>query len=371
MKIAEVISDTNVGGAGILLLNRLECTDLEKYQTYVLVPENSKLIERFEKIGVNVIQVDCEGDNSWSWKDVKKYKKILEAVSLDVINCHGCLSARVASKEIGVPVKICTRHCVFPVKLKDRIWGAVNDRLSDAFVAVAYAAKRNLIDMGIREEKIHVVINGAKPLGLISPREREELRAKLGIRKNTLVLVMCARLERYKGHKCFLRAIRLLVEKGFDCVGLLVGEGSEREALEKYSSELGISDRIRFVGFVCDVSPYVNIADVNVNCSVGTETSSLALSEGMSIGLPAVVSDYGGNPYMVKNMENGLVFSANDPEALARCIKKISSDKKLYSQMSKSARLRFETELNSKSMTEKTLSLYDRLFEAYRTRNQS
>ena len=366
MKIAEVITDTNIGGAGVLLLNRLRCTDFEKYQTYVLVPQNSKLISKLGCIGVNVVPVECDGDNSWSLKDVKTYKRILKKIAPDVINCHGCLSARVAAKSIGVPVKICTRHCVFPITLKDKIWGTANDRLSDAFIAVAYAAKENLTEMGIREEKIHVVINGAEELREIPADEREALRQKIGIEKDTAVLIMCARLEKYKGHKCLFNALRVLAESGCNCFALLVGDGSERNALEEYSLKLGVRDKVEFVGFVDDVAPYFNIADINVNCSTGTETSSLALSEGMSLCLPSIVSDYGGNPYMVKNTQNGLIFSGNDSNDLARCIKKLSTDKKLYDKMSENARLRFETELNSKSMTDKTILLYEKLFRKVR-----
>jgi glycosyltransferase involved in cell wall biosynthesis len=106
----------------------------------------------------------------------------------------------------------------------------------------------------------------------------------------------------------------------------------------------------------------MEIADINVNCSVGTETSSLALSEGMSIGLPAVVSDYGGNPYMVRHGENGFVYPCGDTHIMAEYIIKLVGDRELYEKMSMAARRRFADELNAKSMTEKTTSLYTSLY---------
>ena len=101
----------------------------------------------------------------------------------------------------------------------------------------------------------------------------------------------------------------------------------------------------------------MNIADINVNCSIGTETSSLALSEGMSIGVPCVVSDYGGNPYMVRDGENGYVYRAGDSEDLAAKIEKIK-DGQDYDRLSKNCKSRFERELNALSMSEKTQRLY-------------
>ena len=128
---------------------------------------------------------------------------------------------------------------------------------------------------------------------------------------------------------------------------------SLKESVKKYDLE----DKVIFTGFVDDVSPFMNIADVNVNCSIGTETSSLALSEGMSLGIPCVVSDYGGNPYMVRDGENGYVYRAGDSSELAEKIQKIK-DGQNYDRLSKNCRLRFGHELNARTMSEKTQRFY-------------
>ena len=107
----------------------------------------------------------------------------------------------------------------------------------------------------------------------------------------------------------------------------------------------------------------MNISDININCSVGTETSCLALSEGMSLSKPAVASDYGGNPYMIKDGENGFLYPAGDVKKLSLAIARLSSDKELYESMSKSARERFESELNAAAMTEKTYAFYESLLD--------
>jgi glycosyltransferase involved in cell wall biosynthesis len=100
--------------------------------------------------------------------------------------------------------------------------------------------------------------------------------------------------------------------------------------LKKMSQKLNLCDKIIFTGFVHDVSPYMNISDVNVNCSIGTETSSLALSEGMSLGIPAIASDYAGNKYIVKNRVNGLIFRQRDHVDLAKKILFLVKCRKQY-----------------------------------------
>lgn len=366
MKIIEVISDTNIGGAGILLLNRLECTDMRRYPTLVCLPQKSKLIPRFEQIGIECIGTDTTPDSSWNLRDVKKFKRIFDRERPTVVNCHGSLSARVAAKMWGVPIKICTRHCVYPLSRFEKLTGKLNSSLSDAFIAVAYSAKENLMDMGVNENKIHVIINGAKALKLTDECERRNLKTKLGISENDLVLSICARLETCKGHKILFDAVKILKERGVKCVVLVIGDGSQREDLEKYCKENNLSKNTIFLGFVDDVYRYMNISDLNINCSVGTETSSLALSEGMSIGLPAVVSDYGGNPYMIRHGVNGYVYGCGDSSRLAELIYELVTNRERLNEMSAQARKRYDTELNAEFMTKKTNRLYDELIDRQR-----
>ncbi|MBO7310787.1 MAG: glycosyltransferase [Clostridia bacterium] len=363
MKIIEIISDTNIGGAGVLLVNRLKNTDLKKYQTAVALPKGSMLTQRLLDIGVRCIEIDCRGDSSLEVGAIAKYVRLFKKERPDIINCHGALSARIAAKVCRVPIKICTRHCVFSVKKSEKVMGFLNNMLSDRFIAVAHSAKENLKALGVDEQRITVIINGAEPLSKISEQQKQRLRAENGIDKSTFVLAFCARLEECKGHEWFFKAVRLLIQRGENIKVLLIGDGSQRQRLEAQRDALGISESIIFCGFVTDVSHLMNIADLSINCSVGTETSSLALSEGMSLGLPAVVSDYGGNPYMIRHGENGFVVRCGDYEKMAEYIVRFKNDKTLYKKTSLNARKRFEEELNAVSMTEKTNSLYDMLYE--------
>ena len=144
---------------------------------------------------------------------------------------------------------------------------------------------------------------------------------------------------------------------------MFIGDGSQRHFLEQKCRELDIWNEVRFIGFAHDTSPYMNIAHININCSVGTETSSLALSEGMSLGLPAAVSDYGGNTYMVKHAVNGLVCKCYDYEAMAENIENLIKYKKFYAKLSHNAYCRFCDELNAAAMARQTYELYEKLYK--------
>jgi len=365
MKIIESITDTNIGGAGILLLNRLKHTDLNKYDITVIVPQGSKLIPRLSALGIEVVELKGRGDSSFNIASLLRYIKVIKRISPDIVNAHSSLAFRIAALFCRVPVRISTRHCAYPTpkiynfRIAKRIVGALCSRLSTHYIAVANAARDNLLDRGIPREKISVIINGADSLYEITQDEKKALRKRLNIPQNAKILIICARLEACKGHKFLLSS---LAQDELCGVYLLVlGSGSLENELKSQAKALGIDGRVRFLGFVSDISPYMNIADININCSVGTETSCIALSEGMSLGKPCVASDYGGNPYMVRDGINGLLYPAGDIKKQSRAIARLCEDRYLYNSLSDGAKSRFLTELNAENMTLKTYALYEKL----------
>ena len=368
IRVTEAISDTNIGGAGILLLNRLKHTDAKKFKTTVILPKGSILLEKLKKIGVKTIEINGCRDRSFDLLAIFEYFSLLKKLRPDVINSHGSLSFRIAARMVGVPVKLYTRHCVYPIENNNAflrmLRGALSNVLSDRIIAVAYAAKENLICLGIDKNKISVIINGAEKIRVLSEKEKRELREAYGISPEQKTVTIFARLEECKDHICFLRAAKLLSEHSDKYRFFIVGGGSLENKLIEYAKKSGLESKVIFTGYVDDVAPFFNITDVNVNCSIGTETSSLALSEGMSIGVPSVVSDYGGNPYMVRCGVNGYLYKAGDFKDLAKKIRKIAtSDKEEYARLCFESKKRFEQELNAEKMSRSTQDLYMKLYK--------
>ena len=129
--------------------------------------------------------------------------------------------------------------------------------------------------------------------------------------------------------------------------------------------ELGISTKVIFTGFVNDVAPYYNIMNLNLNCSIGTETSSLALSEGMSLSIPAIATTYGGNPYMITDGVNGFLVPEKDPAAMAEKICEIIENPSLYAELSKGAYEMYEKKFTASAMTRRLEELYENSYEKH------
>lgn len=365
IKIVNVISDTNIGGAGKCLINFCENYNKKDFEICVILPKNSKLISKLKPTGVKIIEIDGLKDKSWDFKSLFTLVKILKEEAPDIVHTHSSVTARVAAKFVKDCKVVFTRHSVFPVSnwiksLPGRwIYKGLNELLSDRIIAVADAAKENLTDGGVSPDKIDVVLNGVDKIPETSEEQKAELKKKLGIKPDEFVIGILARLEKVKGHEYFIDTAKLILsEKKIKAKFLILGTGSEEENLKKKVKELGLEKNIIFTGFINNVNDYVNIFDVQVNCSYGTEATSLALLEGMSIGVPAVVTDYGGNPGVIKNGENGYLVPIKSPRDTADSIVRILTNDDLRKYMHRRSMEMYEEKFTSKKYTENIERIY-------------
>ena len=363
------MTDATLGGAGRVLLQLLRCFDRERFEVVVAAPRGSTLVELIEAEGYRVIETEKGHDRSYERGAVKEYKKIIRAERPDIVHTHSSFAGKLAAFLCGVKCRIYTRHCVFDMPKilttfpGKQINGFVNNTLATGVIAVAHAAAENLTDTGIDPRKIRVIINGVEPVPTLSAEEKAAFRRSLGIGEEEFVGLISARLEVYKGHSYLLDAVRLIKERGKNYRFIIMGDGSCREELEQKAKELQLEDRVLFTGFVDDVVPYCNISDLSLNCSYGTEASSIALAEGMSLGKPAVVTDFGGNPYVITDGVNGLLVPQKAPGAMADAIMKIAEDRKLYARLSEGAIAEYQEKFTARAMTEQVEALYEQLTE--------
>ena len=362
IKVIHVISDTNIGGAGRLLLNCLRNFDKTKFLIKVILPKNSLLKPEIEKLSYQVIEIEGNSDKSLDWSSVKILKTIFKEEAPDIVHTHASMSARIAAYQAKVKMKIYTRHCafeprkiltVFPFK---QLFGLLDDILTDKVIATAEVAKNDLIRTGIDEDKITVILNGVDPILRHTQEDISKIKAKLGIRPDDFVVGIIARLEENKGQKYFINAINLLRDKNVK--GLIVGDGSARQSFLDQVIKLHLEKNVIFTGFQKDIAPFMNIIDLNVNCSNLSETSCLSLAEGMSLKKPAIATVCGGNPDMVHNGKNGFLIQINDSDALAKNVETLINNPDLYKQMKENAKAVYTEKFTAKVMTRAVEKLY-------------
>ena len=323
IRILNIISDTNIGGAGRVILNYLRYADRNKFETLVAIPRVSLLKPLLEEAEVPVYEVDGMADCSYASQDVKALQALIRRVRPDLVHTHGALSGRIAAKRCHVPV-VYSRHSAFPVPAKLKYppgrWvnKLLNEHYADHIIAVSPATRDNLTEGGISPKKITVVMNGVAPVSPISDGEKAALRRSLGLEPDVFTFGILARIEDYKGHLYLVYAAKLLKDLGYSNFRILVaGTGAFEEEVTRAVTEMGVEDVVQMLGFRSDAAALLNILDVQLNASYGTEATSMALLEGMSLGLPTIASDYGGNPFVITSGQNGLLFPSKDSAALA------------------------------------------------------
>lgn len=369
IRILNIISDTNIGGAGRVILNYLRYADRNKFETLVAIPRGSLLKPLLEEAEVPVYEVDGMADCSYASQDVKALQALIRRVKPDLVHTHGALSGRIAAKRCHVPV-VYSRHSAFPVPAKLKYppgrWvnKLLNEHYADHIIAVSPATRDTLTEGGISPKKITVVMNGVAPVSPISDEEKAALRRSLGLEPDVFTFGILARIEDYKGHLYLVYAAKLLKDRGYSNFRILVaGTGAFEEEVTRAVTEMGVEDVVQMLGFRSDAAALLNILDVQLNASYGTEATSMALLEGMSLGLPTIASDYGGNPFVITSGQNGLLFPSKDSAALADAMAELMDHPEEVSIMREKALETYQSRFTGEVFARNTEQIYENVLK--------
>lgn len=357
-KITHVISDGNVGGAGILLASLVD--GLKKdFEIEVILPIGSALLERLPR-GVKTSELPFARDKSFSMRDVNLFSDYFKKNPCDAVHTHAALSARLGAKTAGIKRCISTRHCAIPsakVKKMPPHKRFLYEMATDLTVSTADFATANLIASGVPNEKIVTIKNGS-PDASHYRKSGFSLHDALGIPRDRKIIGCVARLERVKGQDLILRSAKEILKFFPEAHFVFIGCGAEGEEYKRSAARLGIDKSVTFTGYVPTPALYQKDFFLNVNASRGTETSSLATSECMSLGVPTVASSFGGNREMITEGKNGLIFHTDNVFSLTAAILDVLESDELHRALSHGAREIYEERFT----TDKMISAYKNLY---------
>jgi len=166
-------------------------------------------------------------------------------------------------------------------------------------------------------------------------------RRKFGIRNDAIVITVIARLEPVKGVIYFIRAMKNIVPRFSNVVGLIVGYGTLYAQLLREVIILGLKDYVRFLGWREDIPEILSISDIVVVPSL-TEGFGIVVLEAYASGKPVIATNVGGLPEIVENNVSGLLVPPQDSETLAEAIIKLVVDKNLREAMGRRGRIKSE-----------------------------
>jgi glycosyltransferase involved in cell wall biosynthesis len=180
-----------------------------------------------------------------------------------------------------------------------------------------------------RNRKSRVIPNGID-LDIFQPVQQT------GIPNGSLMMGMQGRLYKTKDHITLLKALAQLKDKPYypGMMLRLAGDGVMRPELEQLASDLGISDKVQFLGMLkeLELSIFLRSLNIYIHASLG-ETMSTALMQVMACRLPIIASDVKGINNMVTHGKNGLLVPKQDPQALALAIDELYCDTELQKKL--------------------------------------
>ena len=313
---------------------------------------------------------------------------LVESEEIDQLHSHWAgyptTAAMVASKLLGIPFSFTSHACdmsMIKTLTREKIRG------SDFVVTCTGDALRFLSTFLSEEDlgKINVNYHGSN-LAKFNPGLR---RAREG---NKPVIISCADLHERKGLPILLKALARLKQSNYDFRAFIIGEGPQRNLLERIIKELGLEGIVQMPGAVTQerlIQDYYAIADMFVlpcmvqrlsffrknvdlgrfkilECKMsggeGIQKDGIpnVLVEAMAMKIPVISTSVAGIPELIRHNENGLLAPERDPEKLFLQIRALIDDHDLRDRLAEAGYRTVHERFDRSKNIEELLEIFDR-----------
>jgi len=279
----------------------------------------------------------------------KRLKQIIEEFQPDIVHTHAAKAGalgRKAAKACGVPVIVHTYHGhVFHSyfgALKTRLYKFIERRLakqSDGIIAISPLQKEELSKQHkiCPPDKINVI-----PLGFDLGKFQENLaekrlqtRAAYQLGDDDVAVAIVGRLAPIKNHGLFLDAVERLLKKKIRARFFIVGDGSEKKAIEERANLLNntYGNCITLTSWITDIATFNAGMDI-VCLTSDNEGTPVSLIEAQACNLPVISTDVGGVRDILKEGETGFVVPPKDVRSFAEKLELLVTNKEIRKKMS-------------------------------------
>lgn len=257
---------------------------------------------------------------------LKQLKKLIKEIKPDIIHGHAVRDHTIIAALTGFHPFVVTAWgsdvLIYPKESKVMKYAVpFTLRRADVITCEGKNTKEVMIKMGIKSEKINIIMHGVdiKKFNFSSgyKKLREELKTF-----NSPTVISTRRLGRIHDVETFINAIPLVLKKIPDAKFIIAGDGEQKGYLMARSKSLNVFDATRFIGRIPhdELPKYLSSSDVYVSTSLSDEGISISTQEAMVCELAAVITDVADNKRWIKDGENGFIVPAKDSKTLAEKI---------------------------------------------------
>ena len=295
----------------------------------IVASAGGEMVPALEALGAKHITLPLTAKSPWAmWRNAAALAALARAEGVALIHARSrapAWSALIAARRLGLPFDT-TYHGAynegFPGK---RLYNSVMAR-GDRVIAIShFIADLIRARHGVDEARLRVIPRGVDPRrfdpALVSAERLAALRAAWGVAEGQPIIMLPARVTRWKGQMVLVEAMAQLPG---DALALLVGDAAERPAfqaeLQARIAGLGLQDRVRLVGHATDMPAALMLADVVVHASTDAEAFGRTVIEAQAMARPVIASDLGAPRETVAEGITGWRTPPGDAAALAAAL---------------------------------------------------
>ena len=391
VKVAHIITRLILGGAQENTLHTVRgLKDKKDYEVCLisgppLGPEGS-LVEEAQAQGVEPIIVDSLRRDIYPWLDLKSFfilYHLIKKKRYSIVHTHSSkagILGRIAAWLAGTPVIIHTIHGLPFHEYQSRILNFIYVNLerlvapiTDKIITVCDRMWEKAYQAGVAPKNKFVTVYSGMELDSFiragqsnkSMAQLKNMRKRLGIEDDELVVGKIARLFPLKGHTFLLEAAARVVREYPKAKFLLVGEGILRKSLEKQADDLGIRDKIVFSGLVPreQIPEYIALMDIVVHTSL-REGLARVIPQAFAERKPVISFQIDGADELVKDDHTGFLVQPYDVAGLAEAIESLLKDGDLRQRMGADGRALVDPKFRVEEMVSGIDTLYKELLSA-------
>lgn len=343
LKVVHVIGKLCFGGAQESLLQLAGRLDSARFESVVVsLGAENEMLGEFRRAGLRTALAPAP--HRWGPAGLWRLASLLRREQAQILHSHARRSTTpgmIAALLAGTPVRVAHYRSMSPEDgrgpgLAERWLAAAASRAVAVSEPVAEQLKRQL---GLDPWRVTVIPNGVD-LERFAPAPRAPARAALGLLASDFVVGFVGRLEPVKRLPVLLRAAAAARSAVPDLRVVLAGDGDERAALAKLAAELGIAERVTFLGMRRDLPAVYPAMDVLCLPS-RAEGCSRVLLEAAACGVPLLATPVGAAPEVLgRGEEAGLLFPVDDVGALAAALARLAREPEKRAEMSAAAGVR-------------------------------
>jgi len=253
-------------------------------------------------------------------------------------------------------------HSEYP--LRDRL--TLGFHLSPNIVTVSHAVSEKLLQDGYSNQRLQVIHNGVKQTSYdYSPAMN--VKQQLGLSDTAFVFVNVGSLIPRKGVNKVIEAMETIVKTQPDAHLLLIGDGSERNALEKQAAQLNLNGNIHFVGEQTNVQQWLGGGVDAFISGAYQEAFGLVICEASLASLPIIAPEVGGIPEVVTHGQSALLYPCGNAPAMTQCMKRLISSPTLRSVLGENAYQRTLRQFSVSSYASNFQNAYLNLLASFHT----